>query len=102
MTDHLSPEDRNKYVQEYARFLDVPADPFSIAAKIIQDEKAFTRACLFIFGLTKQDPEQLNYARKAARYLEEYLGDNYKEIDANWLYQFVTGYVQNVDTSYKW
>lgn len=98
----LSEEDRNKYITKYAAQIGVNPDAYSVAAYLISQNKNFQSACCFIFGLSARDPEQLAYVRKAADYLQNYLGDSYTEVTAEWLSEFVGGYVTEVDPSYRW
>lgn len=104
MSDELTVTEREEYVKAYAQFLGCAANPFSIALKIIRGEQAFRRACVFMFQLDARDEEQMSYARRAGDYLKETLGESYNDPDLteDWLYQFVSGYIESVDASYKW
>lgn len=98
----VTPQNRDLYIAEYAKVLQCDANAFAIAATVIRDNKAYVQACLFILNLSARDPEQLAYAKKAAAYLEEYVGESYKDLTSEWLYEFANNYVTDVDTGYRW
>jgi len=99
----LKPEEREEYIRMYAQHLGVTNNAFSIALHIIREEKAFTRACIFMFNFSAKNEAQLQYCRKAGEYLKNLLGDNYNspELTETWLYEFVVGYTQEVDATYE-
>lgn len=95
-------QNRELYIQKYAQFLGCAPDAYSVAAKKISTEGEFISASVIALGLSAKDPDQLSYARKFATFLQNYLGESYSNIDANWLAEFIQAYVTETDTSYRW
>lgn len=100
MPSKISPEDRERYIKEYAEVLGVPPNAFEIAAEQIRTHQQYKTACAFAFNLSRHDPKHVEYITRAAEWLKNYVGENYSEVTADWMYQLVVGYTQEVDPSY--
>lgn len=95
-------QNRDIYIQKYAMLLNCEPNAYAVAAAKISQECEFISASVIALGLTARDDEQLAYARKFAEHLKEYLGENYKYVDAQWLAEYIQAYVAEVDTTYRW
>lgn len=96
----LTEEERQKYTAEYAATLGVPANAFEIAAFLIRENKAYGSAMFFAFNLTKAYKDHTQFAIRAGKWFKEYINGGEENVTADWMYQAVVGYVQEVDPSY--
>lgn len=102
MSEELPLQDRQKYIEKYADFLGCERTPYAIGAKLIRDKKQYFSAAFFMLGLSARVEDQTAYARKFSEFLKKYLKDDTSGVTADWLYEFCTAYVTEVDTSYRW
>lgn len=97
----LTEAEREKYINEFAAVLGVPPNAFEIAAFLIRENKSYKSACSFAFGLSKAYPQQVAYINKAAAWLKNYINGAEAEVTADWMYQVVVGYIEEVDPTYE-
>lgn len=98
----LTPQERQKYLAKYAQQLGCDPTPYAVACTIMKSQKQYFSAALFMLGLSARDEEQVAYARKCSEYLKKYINDDPSGVTPEWLYEFCTAYVSEVDTSYRW
>ena len=89
--DVYSPDE---FIQQWARTLGVPAEPYTIAVRMINVNHNYDTAMSLIFGLSWLRNTQ--YLRRVVDYFKANFPEN-GVATAEWLAQFVQHYVSEVE-----